>query len=84
VFTQSFRRIFNEGKKSFWKNTLQVFPGVREMGDGRESPLPAPNYNRPFKDLVYKDLLTINFTLDSHERGIKTWCVPETYPECVY
>jgi hypothetical protein len=37
VFPQSFRRIFKEGKKSFWKNTLQDFPEVREMGDARES-----------------------------------------------
>ncbi len=22
--------------------------------------------------------------IDSHERGIKTWCVPTAYPECVY
>jgi hypothetical protein len=58
VFPQSFRRIFNEGKKSFWKNTLQVFPGVREMGDPRESLLTVKNYNRPVKDLVRKDLLT--------------------------
>jgi hypothetical protein len=52
------------------KNTLQVFPGIREMGDTRESLLPAPNYNRPVKNLVYKDLLTITFTA--------------TYPKCVY
>jgi hypothetical protein len=58
VIPQSFRRIFNEGKKSFCKNTLQGFPGVREMGDVREFLLPVPNYNRPVKDLVYKDLLT--------------------------
>jgi hypothetical protein len=66
------------------KNTLQVFPGIREMGDARDSLLPAPNYNRPVKNLVYKDLLTITFTLASHEKGIKTWCVPATYPKCVY
>jgi hypothetical protein len=84
VFPQSFRRILNVDKKSFWKNTLQGFPEVREMGDARESLLSDPNYNRPVKDLVYKDLLTSIFTLASHERGIKTWCVPATYPECVY
>jgi hypothetical protein len=54
------------------------------MVDERESLLPAPNYNTPVKDLTYQDLLTSNFTLVSHERGIKTWCVPATYPECVY
>jgi hypothetical protein len=53
------------------------------MGDARESLLTAPNYNTPVKDLEYNDLLTSNFTLASHERGIKTWCVPATYPECV-
>ncbi len=39
--------------------------------------------NTPVKDLTYKDLLTSTFTLVSHERGIKTWCVPTTYPECL-
>ena len=71
-------------KKSFSQSTLQGFPGVWEMWDARESLLPAPNYNTPVKDLTYKDLLTSTFTLASHERGIKTWCVPATYPECVY
>ena len=84
VFPQSFRRIFLFSKKSFSKSTLQVVPGVREMGDVRETPSPAPNYNTPVKDLSYKDLLTSTFTLVSHERGIKTWCVPSTYPDCVY
>ena len=54
------------------------------MWDARESLLPVPNYYTPVKDLTYKDLLTSIFTLTSHERGIKTWCVPATYPECVY
>ncbi len=82
-FPQSFGRIFEEGKKSFSQSTLQGFPGVREMWDARESLFPAPNYNTPVKDLTYKDLLTSTFTLTSHERGIKTWCVPATYPECL-
>jgi hypothetical protein len=56
-FPSLFEEFFNETEKSFWKNTLQGFPGVREMGDARESLLPAPNYNRPVKGLVYKDLL---------------------------
>jgi hypothetical protein len=44
------------------------------MGDGRESLVPGPNFNRPVKDLVYKDLLTNTFTQTSHDRGrgIKT------------
>jgi hypothetical protein len=54
------------------------------MGDVRESLLPIPNYNTPVKDLTYKDLLTSTFTLVSHVRGIKSWCVPVTYPECVH
>ncbi len=41
----------------------------------RESLLPVLNYNTPVKDLTYKDLPTNTFTLTSHERGIKTWCV---------
>jgi hypothetical protein len=41
----------------------QGFPGVREMEDAREYLLPAPNYNTPVKDLVYKDLLTSTFNL---------------------
>jgi hypothetical protein len=61
-------------------------PGLpRGKGDvgGRESFLPDANYNTPVKDLAYEDLLTNTFTLASHERGIKTWCVPATYPECL-
>ncbi len=38
-----------------------------------ETIVPGPNFNRPVKDLVYKDLLTITFTQASHDRGIKTW-----------
>ena len=53
------------------------------MGDPGESLLTVPNYNTPVKDLTYKDLLTRTFTLVSHERGIKTWYVPATYPESV-
>ena len=78
------RRIFLFSKRSFSKNTLQGFPGVREMREQETLLLPAPNCNTPVKDLTYKDLLTSTFTLASHERGIKTWCVPTTYPECVY
>jgi hypothetical protein len=54
------------------------------MGDVRASLLSVPNYDTLVKDLTYKDLLTSTFTLTSHERGIKTWCVPTTCPECVY
>jgi hypothetical protein len=33
---------------------------------------PGPNFDRPVKGLVYKDLLTNTFTQASHDRGIKT------------
>jgi hypothetical protein len=39
-----------------------------------ETLTPDPNFDRPVKDLAYKDLLTISFTQASHDRGIKTWC----------
>ena len=37
-----------------------------------ETLTPGPNFNRPVKDLVYKDLLTSTFTQVSHDRGV-TW-----------
>ena len=40
---------------------------------------PVPNFNRPVKDLVYKDLLTSTFTQASHDRGIKTWRASASY-----
>jgi hypothetical protein len=66
-----------------YSNRLK-FSSVPCPQDARESLFPVTNYDTPVKDLVYKDLLTSTFTLASHERGIKTWCVPATYPECVY
>ena len=54
------------------------------MGDGRESLMPAPNYNSPVKELAYKDLLTSIFTHASHQRGMKTWCTSATYPQCLF
>jgi hypothetical protein len=66
-------------------------PSRSSQGSGRwgmqDSPsslfhVPKPNCNRPVEDLVYKDLLTRTFTLTSHERGIKSWCVPTTF--CFY
>ncbi len=50
----------------------KLFPGlwrVRKMGDGRESLVPRPNFNRPVKDLVYKDLLTNTFTQVTQRQG---------------
>jgi hypothetical protein len=50
-----------------------------------EALTPDPNFNRPVKDLVYKDLLlTYTFTQDSHDMVIKTWCVSVSYPQCVF
>jgi hypothetical protein len=48
--------------------------GVRNMGM-EEVHTPDQNFNRPVKDLVYKDLLTSTFTQSSHDRGIRTWSV---------
>jgi hypothetical protein len=52
-----------------------------EMWEQETLLLPGPNCTTHVKDLTYKDLLTITFTLASHERSIKTCCVPATYPE---
>ena len=49
----------------------------------KEALTPGPNFNRPVKDLVYKDLLTITFTQVRHDRGIKTWSVSVSYPQCI-
>jgi hypothetical protein len=45
---------------------------------------PGPNFNRPVKDLVYKDLLTSTFTKTSHDRGIRTCRSSVSYPQCVF
>ena len=66
-----------------WKNLTRSVR-VRKMGDGRESLVLDPNFNRPVEDLVYKDLLTSTFTQASHDRGIKTWSVSTSYPQCVF
>ncbi len=78
-----FRRIFLFLKKFFFEEHTPGLPRGKGDVGARESLLPAPNCNTPVKDLTYKDLLTSTFTLASHERGIKTWCVPATYPECL-
>jgi hypothetical protein len=79
---------FFEGKNDQLKVSIisKPFPGLtgQKDGDGRESLMTAPNYNTPVKDLVYKDLLTRTFTLASHDRGMKTWSVLVSYPECVF
>jgi hypothetical protein len=49
-----------------------------------EALAPGPNFNRPVKDLVHKDLLTSTFTQSSHDRGIKTWRASVSYPQCVF
>jgi hypothetical protein len=59
--------------------------GARNRGMGMEEALvPDPNFNRPVKDLVYKDLLTSTFAQASHDRGIKTWRASASYPQCVF
>ena len=55
--------------------------GARNVGM-EESLAPGPNFNRPVKDLVYKDLLTNTFTQASHDRGIKTWRASASYVQC--
>ncbi len=61
------------------------FPGCQGQGTWMEEALtPGPNFNRPVKDLVYKDLLTSTFTQASHDRGIKTWRASASYPQCVF
>ena len=49
-----------------------------------EALAPGPNFNSPVKDLVYKDLLTSTFTQVSHDRGIRSWRVSVSYPQCVF
>jgi hypothetical protein len=49
-----------------------------------ETLTPGPNFNRPVKDLMYKDLLTSTFTQASHDRGIRTWCTSVSYPQCIF
>jgi hypothetical protein len=82
LFEVYFQQYKNSKNFSFFKKIFfeEHPPG---LSGPKESLLPAPNYNTPVKDLAYKDLLTSTFTLASHERGIKTWCVPATYPECL-
>ena len=76
--------VFSE-KKFECKICLIVsrLPGARNMGM-EETMETGPNFNRPVKDLVYKDLLTSTFTQASHDRGIKTWRVSVSYPQCVF
>jgi hypothetical protein len=49
-----------------------------------EALAPGPNFNRPVKDLVYKDLLTSTFTQVSHDRGIRSCRASASYPQCVF
>ena len=78
-----FSKNFSFLKKIFFQEHPPGFPRGKGDVGARESLFPSPNSNTPFKDLAYKDLLTNTFTLGSHERGIKTWCLPATYPECL-
>ncbi len=76
--------VFSE-KKFECKICLFVsrLPGARNMGM-EEVLAPVPNFNRPVKDLVYKDLLTNTFTQVSHDRGIRSCRVSTSYPQCVF
>jgi hypothetical protein len=65
------------------KTHFQDCQGARNMGM-EETIVPGPNFNRPVKDLVYKDLLTSTFNQASHDRGIKTWRASASYPQCVF
>jgi hypothetical protein len=78
-----FSKNFSLFRKFFFEEHPPGLPRGKGDVGARESFLPSPNCNTPVKDLTYKDLLTSTFTLASHERGIKTWCVPATYPECL-
>jgi hypothetical protein len=61
------------------------FQTVRGQGTwGWKRPSHLTQINRPVKDLVYKDLLTTTFTQARCDRGIKTWCVSVSYPQCVF
>jgi hypothetical protein len=87
IVTLGFPPVFSKNFSFFKKVFFEEHPPGLPRGKGdvgsRESLLPGPNCNTPVKDLTYKDLLTSTFTLASHERGIKTWCVPATYRECL-
>ncbi len=67
----------------FRTSSFPDWQGARNMGM-EEALTPGPNFNRPVKDLVYKDLLTSTFAQASHDRGIKTWRVSVSYPHCVF
>jgi hypothetical protein len=65
----SFPKIFSQCKNIFLETPSQGSPGVREMWDGTESLLAAPNYNTPVKDLEYKHLLTSTFTVQTSSKS---------------
>ena len=83
LFPRLLPGIFFKVKFYSRKSSFPGLPGARNMGM-EETIVPGPNFNRPVKDLVYKDLLTSTFTQSSHDRGIKTWCVSVSYPQCVF
>ncbi len=79
----SFTKNFPKVKFYLFEKLVSRMTGVRNMGM-EETLTPGPNFNRPVKDLVYKDLLTSTFTQVSHDRGIRTWRTSESYPQCVF
>jgi hypothetical protein len=56
--------IFSKVKFYSRKSSFPGLSGARNMRM-EETIVPGPNFNRPVKDLVYKDLLTITFTYES-------------------
>ena len=75
-----------DGKSGLVPGLVPGFQGWKCPGTlGMEEALaPGPNFNRPVKDLVHKDLLASTFTQASHDRGIKTWRASVSYPQCVF
>ena len=77
LFPRPFPRFFAKVKTSFWELPPRVSPGKGRWGMQGSPPCLT-------QTITHKDLLTSTFTQVSHDRGIKTWCVQTTYPECLY
>ena len=85
LFPRLLPGFFSEVKFYSRKRSLSGFPGEGTIHMGmQEALVPDQNFNRPVKDLVYKDLLPNTFIQTSHDRCIKTWRVSVSYPQCVF
>jgi hypothetical protein len=85
LFPRLLPGFFSEVKFYSRKRSLSGFPGEGTIHMGiQEALVPDQNFNRPVKDLVYKDLLPSTFIQTSHDRCIKTWRVSVSYPQCVF